>query len=213
MVGQWAATTGLGGIDRLIQCDLSPAMAAPRGGQRLACLAADKEYLPFACDRFRSDLDASISPGQRSARARCSRSARRETRRVVFLAVCFGLGTLSALRYCLISRQGAKVAPAHGFSPLRLTPRRRRSVGNGAWVSPSRRGHGDRNCPLSRCKSSPDARPWVMGESTRPAHSATTSRAGTLWRPRIPMHSVHGEANAAIPARFRLLFLTGWSPH
>src|SRR5258708_22713969 len=51
--GQMAATlTGRGGIERLIQCDLSPAMARHAAANGLPALAADEEHLPFAGESF-----------------------------------------------------------------------------------------------------------------------------------------------------------------
>ena len=117
--GQLAAVLGKrGGIEALVQCDLSPAMALRAAVNRRPSLAGDEEFLPFAggsFDLIMSCLDlhwVNDLPG-----------ALLQIRHVLkpdglFLAVLFGLGTLSELRDCLIE---AEAETKGGASP-RVSP-------------------------------------------------------------------------------------------
>lgn len=212
--GQMAAIlAGRGGVERLIQCDLSPAMAGRASANGLTALAADEEFLPFAdgsFDLILSCLDlhwVNDLPG-----------AMLQIRRVLkpdglFLAVLFGLGTLNELRDCLIE---AEVEAKGGASP-RISPFADARDGAGLL---QRAGFA---LPVADVESInvtyPNAIAMMrdlggMGESNavrarsdRFAGRDLFGRAAALYAKR------HGEESGRVPARFRLLFLTGWAPH
>ena len=116
-----ARTMGRGGIERLVQADLSPAMARrarDKGAAGMPALALDEEFLPFAEQTF----DAVISnlslhwvndlPG---ALLQVRKALKPDG---LFLASMLGGGTLAELRECLAE---AEIAVTGGLSP-RVSP-------------------------------------------------------------------------------------------
>jgi len=212
--GQMAATlTGRGGIERLIQCDLSPAMARHAAANGSPALAADEEYLPFAGESFDlilSCLDLHWINDLPGALLQVRQALKPDG---LFLAVLFGLGTLSELRDCLIEAE----VEAKGGASLRVSPFADGRDGAGLL---QRAGFA---LPVADMETVtvtyPDAIALMrdlggMGESNaararsdRFAGRELFGRAAAFYAQR------HGEANGRVPARFRLLFLTGWSPH
>jgi len=212
--GQMATVlAGRGGIERLIQCDLSPAMArrAAAGGD--PSLAADEEFLPFAKESFDlvlSCLDLHWVNDLPGALLQIRQALKPDG---LFLAALFGLGTLNELRDCLIE---AEVELKGGASP-RVSPFADARDGAGLL---QRAGFA---LPVADVETVtvtyPDALALMrdlggMGESNvararsdRFAGRELFGRAAALYAER------HGEAGGRVPARFRLLFLTGWAPH
>ncbi len=201
---------GRGGIETLVQADLSPAMAGAATGLRLA---ADEEALPFAPRSF--DLVLSVLslhwvndlPGALLQIRRCL------TPDGLFLACLLGSGTLAELRDALLQaeaevEQGAspRVSP---FVDLRDAGALLQRAGFALPVADAEpikvtypdalalmrdlRGMGESNAVCERRK----------GFSRR----ATIARAAALYGQR------HGEASERIVASFQLLTLTGWCPH
>jgi NADH dehydrogenase [ubiquinone] 1 alpha subcomplex assembly factor 5 len=212
--GQMAATlAGRGGIERLVQCDLSPAMARQAAANGSPALAADEEFLPFAGESFDlilSCLDLHWVNDLPGALLQIRQALKPDG---LFLAVLFGLGTLNELRDCLIE---AEVEGKGGASP-RVSPFADGRDGAGLL---QRAGFA---LPVADMETVtvtyPDALALMrdlggMGESNaararsdRFAGRALFGRTAALYAQR------HGEAGGRIPARFRLLFLTGWAPH
>ncbi len=212
--GQMAAQlAGRGGIERLIQCDLSPAMARRAAGNGFPSLAADEEYLPFAnesLDLILSCLDLHWVNDLPGALLQIRQTMKPDG---LFLAVLFGLGTLNELRDCLIE---AEVEFKGGAGP-RVSPFA--DARDGAALL-QRAGFA---LPVADVETItvtyPDAMALMrdlggMGESNvararsdRFAGRELFGRAAALYA------KSHGEAGGRIPARFRLLFLTGWAPH
>jgi SAM-dependent methyltransferase len=202
-----------GGIERLIQCDLSPAMAGRAAFNGCPTLAADEEFLPFASESFDlilSCLDLHWVNDLPGTLLQIRQSLKPDG---LFLAVLFGLGTLNELRDCLIE---AEVEIRGGASP-RVSPFADGRDGAGLL---QRAGFA---LPVADVETItvtyPDALALMhdlahMGESNaararsdRFAGRELFGRAAALYAER------HGEKDGRVPARFRLLFLTGWAPH
>ncbi len=110
---------GRGGIETLVQCDLSPRLAtgASRGGAGLA-LAADEEYLPFgtgAFDLIISNLALHWVNDLPGALVQIRRSLKPDG---LFLASLFGGDTLHELRWALFE---GELRATGGVSP-RVSP-------------------------------------------------------------------------------------------
>jgi SAM-dependent methyltransferase len=202
-----------GGIETLVQCDLSEAMArrARRNGR--PTLVADEEALPFAPGSF----DLVISnltlhwvndlPG-------CLLQVRQILKPDgLFLAAMLGGGTLAELRGALME---AELAEAGGASP-RISPFADvrdaggllQRAGFGLPVVDSDmltvryadilalmrdlRGMGETNA--------------VRERDARPPRRAVLARAAELYGAR------HGDAEGRLPASFQIIYLTAWAPH
>jgi NADH dehydrogenase [ubiquinone] 1 alpha subcomplex assembly factor 5 len=212
--GELAGVLGKrGGIERLIQSDLSLAMAgraAARGG---LCLVADEEFLPFAPGTFDlvlSCLNLHWTNDLPGALLQIRRALKPDG---LFLAVQFGLGTLSELRDCLLeaeaelsggaslrvspfadARDGAALLQRAGFAlPVADVETLTVTYPDALALMHDLRGMGEANATLVRSK--------------RFAGRDLFARAVALYAER------HGDAQGRIAARFRLLFLTGWAPH
>ena len=209
--GQLAqALQGRGGIERLVQADLSPAMLTGAKGLRLA---ADEEFLPFAAQSF----DAVFSvlslhwvndlPG---ALLQVNRSLKPDG---LFLACMLGGETLAQLRDALLQ---AEADVTGGASP-RVSPMAEVRDAGGLLQ------RADFALPVADSETIevdyPDALKLMrdlrgMGESNaligrqrRPTRRAVLAAAAAIYQSR------HGRADGRIPARFQLITLTGWRPH
>ncbi|GAB2179542.1 methyltransferase domain-containing protein [Dongia sp. agr-C8] len=201
---------GRGGVETLIQGDLSLGMLRQAGGR---VLQLDEEALPFAPESFDLVL-ANLSlhwtndlPGTLA-----------QIRHVLkpdglFLAVLFGAGTLAELRSVLMEAEiaetggaSARVAP---FADLRDAAGLLQRAGFALPVADVEavtvtyagmmpllgdlRAMGETNILDARLK--------------RPTRRAVIARAARLYQERFAM------PDGRIPASFRLIFLTGWAPH
>jgi SAM-dependent methyltransferase len=203
---------GRGGIRHLIQGDLSGAMLA-RARKHGSVVRLDEEMLPFAgesldlvlanlCLHWVNDLPGALAQIRHALKPDG-----------LFLAVIFGGGTLAELQECLMD---AEIAETGGASPrvspfadLRDAAGLLQRAGFALPVADAEtltvtypdilrlmadlRGMGETNPLLDRLK--------------RPTRRAVFAHAGALYQQR------HGLPDGRIPASFRLLFLTGWSPH
>lgn len=212
--GEMADTLdGRGGIQTLVQCDLSPAMAARAATNGHPSLAADEEWLPFADQSF--DLVLSCLslhwvndlPG-----------ALVQIRRVLkpdglFLAVMLGGETLGHLRACLAE---AELAEEGGVSP-RVSPmadvrdmgRLLQRAGFALPVADADSvavSYGDPMRLLADLRG--------MGETNAVRERRKTlSRRATLLHALNLYQSRHGDADGRVPAEFHLVTVTGWKPH
>jgi NADH dehydrogenase [ubiquinone] 1 alpha subcomplex assembly factor 5 len=208
-----AVLRGRGGVERLVQCDLSPAMARQTAFNGQPAVVADEELLPFAGGSFdlvMSCLDlhwVNDLPG-----------ALLQIRHVLkpdglFLAVLFGLGSLGELRDCLVeaeaevrggasprvspfadARDGAALLQRAGFAlPVADVETVTVTYPNALGLMHDLRGMGESNALRVR--------------SDRFAGRALFARAAALYAQR------HADRDGRVPAHFRLLFLTGWAPH
>lgn len=200
---------GRGGIETLIQCDLSERMLGAAAGLRLV---ADEEWLPLADHSV--DLVVSLLalhwvndlPG---TLIQIRRALRPDG---LLLAVMFGGRTLSELRHALGE---AEVAGEGGLSP-RISPFADvRDIGNllqragfalptvdtetltVSYADPLRlmsdlRGMGESNAVCERRKS--------------------LSRRTTLLDAAARYRVLYGDAHGRVPATFQLIYLTAWSP-
>ena len=204
---------GRGGIETLIQADLSPAMATKAAANGRPSLAADEEWLPFADNSF--DLVLSCLslhwvndlPG-----------ALVQIRRVLkpdglFLAAMLGGETLAELRQCLSE---AELAEEGGVSP-RVSPmtdvrdmgRLMQRAGFALPVADADSvsvSYGDPMRLLADLRG--------MGET-----NAVALRRKTLTRRATLLHALglyqtrFAAADGRIPVEFHLVNVTGWKPH
>ncbi len=207
------ALAGHGGIETLVQADLSPAMAGrAAAGGRLA-LAADEEALPFAEAAF----DAVFSllslhwvndlPG---ALIQVRRALKPDG---LFLAAMLGGETLKELRAALLAAEveveggaGPRVSPfadvrdlgallqRAGFAlPVADVDDIEVSYPDAIKLMADLRGMGEANAVANRRK----------GFSRR----ATLMRAAELYAER------HADPDGRLPATFQVIYLTAWAPH
>ena len=201
---------GRGGVETLVQSDLSLGMLRKAGGQ---VLQLDEEALPFAPASFDLVL-ANLSlhwvndlPG---ALAQIHHVLKPDG---LFLGVLFGAGTLAELRTVLMEAEiaetggaSARVAP---FADLRDAAGLMQRAGFALPVADVEtvtvtyaglmplladlRAMGEANILDARLK--------------RPTQRRVIARAAALYPEKFAM------SDGRIPASFRLIFLTGWAPH
>lgn len=204
---------GRGGIETLVQCDLSPRMAARAGANGHPAVAADEEWLPFADASF--DLVISCLslhwvndlPGTLV-----------QIRRVLkpdglFLCAMLGGETLKELRQSLAE---AEMAEEGGFSP-RVSPFADvRDLGgllqragfalpvvdsdavDVAYADPMRlladlRGMGETNAVAEQRKG--------------------LTRRATLLHALNRYQELFADDHGRVPATFQVLTMTAWTPH
>ena len=205
------ALAGLNGIERLIQCDLSPAMVARASGPYR--VVADEEWLPFAA----ASLDLVVSalslhwvndlPG---ALIQIRRALRPDG---LFLGAISGGDSLSELRQALARAESELEG---GISP-RIAPFAEiRDLGGLL----QRAGFA---LPVVDSDvinvSYPDALALMrdlrgMGESNvlRQRRAGFTRRS-TLLAAADHYRDMFGDDSERIPATFQVLYLAGWCPH
>ncbi|HSR71630.1 MAG TPA: methyltransferase domain-containing protein [Kiloniellales bacterium] len=202
-----------GGIETLVQSDLSPVLARRAAGPGRPAVAADEEALPFGPGSFDLVLSAlslhwvNDLPG-----------ALLQIRQVLkpdglFLGALFGGSTLNELRSALME---AELAEEGGASP-RVSPFADIRDAGGLL---QRAGFTLPVADLDSIRVSyPDALALMrdlhgMGESNvlrdrrrSPLRRATLARAAALYAER------HGDAAGRVPATFQVVYLTAWAPH
>ncbi|MEE8275711.1 MAG: methyltransferase domain-containing protein, partial [Alphaproteobacteria bacterium] len=201
---------GRGGVETLVQCDLSPVMArrAQRNGQ--PSLAADEEALPFAETSF----DAVFSllslhwvndlPG---ALVQIRRALKPDG---LFLAALLGGETLTELRSALMQ---AEIEEEGGAGP-RVSPFADVPEAGGLL---QRAGFALPVADVdSITVSYPDAFGLMqdlrgMGETNAvTALRRTASRRATLMRAAALYGERHGGPDGRLPATFQVVYLTAW---
>jgi NADH dehydrogenase [ubiquinone] 1 alpha subcomplex assembly factor 5 len=201
---------GRGGVETLIQGDLSLGLLRQAGGH---VVQLDEEALPFAPESFDLVL-ANLAlhwtndlPG-----------ALAQIRHVLkpdgfFLGVLFGAGTLAELRTALMDAELAETGGASArvspFADLRDAAGLMQRAGFALPVADVE------TVTVTYAGLMPllgDLR--AMGEANildarlrRPTRRAVIARAAALYQEKFAM------PDGRIPATFRLIFLTGWSPH
>jgi len=203
---------GRGGIETLLQCDLSQsgALGARRHGP---AFVADEELLPVrseCLDAILSNLSLHWVNDLPGALAQIRDALKPDG---LFLASMFGAGTLGELRTCLME---AELAESGGVSPrvspfagLRDAAGLLQRAGFALPVADSDtitvtypdlfrlladlRGMGETNLLLDRLK--------------HPTRRAIFARAAALY------HERFADADGRLRVTFQILFLTGWAPH
>ncbi len=207
------ALGGRGGIERLVQSDLSPAMAKAAAAAGQPALAVDEEYLPFAAGSF--DLVLSVLslhwvndlPG---ALIQVRRTLKPDG---LFLGAMLGGETLHELRAALMQAEievergaGPRVSP---FAELRDAGALLQRAGfalpvadkdeitvtypNALALMGDLRGMGETNAVHARRRT--------------PTRRATLLRAAELYQ------EMFGLDSGRLPATFEVIYLTAWAPH
>jgi SAM-dependent methyltransferase len=199
-----------GGIERLVHCDLSPAMARAAGGWSVA---GDEEALPFAPQTFDlilSNLSLHWVNDLPGALVQINRALKPDG---LFLATMLGGETLRELRRSFIEAEvaeeggaGPRVSPfadvrdagallqRAGFAlPVVDIDSITITYGDPLRLLADLRGMGETNAALARRRS-----------VTR---RATIARMIELYRER------YAGPDGRVPATFQVLTLTAWRPH
>ncbi len=207
------ALAGRGGIETLVQTDLSPAMAGKARGAGRPAVAADEEALPFAAAAFDAvfsllslhwvnDLPGALIQARRALRPDG-----------LFLAALLGGETLKELRTALLEAEieveggaGPRVSPfadvrdlggllqRAGFAlPVADVDAIEVRYPDAFRLMADLRGMGEANALRDRRK----------GFSRR----ATLRRAADLYAAR------HAGLDGRLPATFQVIYLTAWAPH
>lgn len=204
---------GRGKIEWLVQCDLSPAMAAAAATNGRPAVAADEEWLPFAP----SSLDLVLSvlslhwvndlPGALIQVAKVLKPDG------LFLGAMLGGQTLQELRTALMQ---AELAEEQGASP-RVSPfADLRDIG----ALLQRAGFAlpvvDRDIVTLTYPGALElmAELRAMGESNATqARRRSPTRRATLLRAAEIYQEMFGTGQAGLPATFEIVYLTAWAPH
>ena len=201
---------GRGGIERLVQCDLSPAMLARGRGVRLA---ADEELLPFATDSFDAVLSVlslhwvNDLPGTLIQANRCLKPDG------LFLAAMLGFGTLAELRDAW---HAGELAQEGGVSP-RVSPFAELQDAAGllqragfalpvADIEPIAVTYADPLRLMAELRG--------MGEVNSVVERRKRfTRRGTLLAAAAAYRDRFAGTDGRVPATFQVLWLTAWKPH
>ena len=204
---------GRGGIETLVQCDLSPAMARRAASSGRPTLAADEEVLPFrpaSFDLVMSALSLHWVNDLPGSLLQIRQSLKPDG---LFLGALFGGETLPELRRALFD---AESEIEGGVSP-RLSPvvDLREAGGllqRAGFALPVADGDRITVTYPDLFKLMADLR--AMGEANavigrRPGFTRreTLLRAAQLYQER------HAQPDGRLPATFQVLYLTGWAPH
>ncbi len=212
--GEMAGILGRrGGIETLVQCDLSPAMAARAAANGRPALAADEEWLPFAAASFDLVLSCLSLHWVNDLPGTLVQIRRILKPDGLLLAVMLGGGTLDELRQSLAA---AEIAVEGGLSP-RVSPFADvRDVGRllqrAGFALPVVDAdavavtYGD---PL---RLMADLR--GMGEANAVAERRRgLTRRATLLAAVAEYQRRFAGPDGRLPATFQLLTMTGWAPH
>ena len=203
---------GRGGIETLIQADLSPVMAA-RAAAQAPALVCDEEALPFAADSLDlvlSNLSLHWVNDLPGALVQINRALKRDG---LLLLSMFGGGTLAELRDCLTRAEleteggaGPRVSP---FVDIRDLGNLLQRAGFALPVVDAETITVRYENPL---RLFADLR--AMGESNAVAERRKRfSRRATLLRAAQLYQELYGGEDGRVPATFTLLFAAAWTPH
>jgi malonyl-ACP O-methyltransferase BioC len=212
--GELADTLGTrGGIETLVQCDLSPRMAARAAANRRPTLAADEEWLPFADDSFDLVLSCLSLHWVNDLPGTLVQIRRVLKPDGLFLAAILGGDTLTELRQSLAE---AEIAIEGGLSP-RVSPMADvRDLGGLL----QRAGFA---LPVADADAVPvkyadpmrllaDLR--GMGETNAVAlQRKGLTRRATLLHALRHYQTRFADAAGRLPATFQVLTMTAWKPH
>ena len=208
-------TMGRGGIERLIQADLSPAMAAQArttGVSGMPVLAADEEFLPFGeatFDAVLSNLSLHWVNDLPGALLQIRKALKPDG---LFLASMLGGETLAELRECMAE---AEIELTGGLSP-RVSPFADvRDLGGllqrAGFALPVVDADVVTVSYETPMKLLYDLR--GMGESNAVAEAKPgLARRDLLAKAMAIYEDRHLDADGRFPATFRILTLTAWAP-
>ena len=206
---------GRGGVETLVQCDLSTAMAEAatrRGRAGALCLAADEEALPFADGAFDLVLSAGGLHWVNDLPGALLQICRALKPDGLFLAAMFGGETLKELRQAVAD---AEIAEEGGLSP-RVSPFADvENMGGLLQRAGFRLPVVDRDT-IAVSYGDPMrlmADLAAMGESNASAHRRPgLTRRATLARAAARYREVFEDKDGRMPATFQVIFLTAWAP-
>jgi malonyl-ACP O-methyltransferase BioC len=217
--GELAAILGRrGGIETLVQCDLSPAMAARAAANHnptLAAptLAADEEWLPFAEASFDLVLSCLSLHWVNDLPGTLVQIRRILKPDGLFLAVMLGGETLTELRQAMAA---AEIAVEGGLSP-RVSPfADLRDAGmllqRAGFALPVVDGDAVAVTYADPMRLLADLR--GMGETNAVAEQRRgMTRRATLFAALADYQQRFAGPDGRLPATFQLLTMTGWAPH
>jgi len=207
-----AAVKGRGGIETLVQCDLSPAMAGRAAANGNPTLAADEEWLPFAAASFDLVLSCLSLHWVNDLPGTLAQIRRILKPDGLFLAVMLGGETLTELRRALAA---AEIAVEGGLSP-RVSPfadvkdlgRLLQRAGFHQPIADSDSiavSYGDPFRLLADLRG--------MGETNAVAEQRKgLTRRATMMAALDNYRRDFADADGRLPATFHLLGMTGWVP-
>lgn len=198
------------GIERLVQCDLSPAMAKQAGCN---ALVADEEMLPFVDKQFDlivSNLSLHWANDLPGVFVQVQRALKSDG---LFLATLFGAGTLMEFRECLSEARSkidgtagpslpplpmlgdaATLLQRAGFSlPVADSDTVTVTYADAFRLMADLQGMGEGNAAVRRSK--------CFNTRTALFHAAE------IYRDRFE------RLDGTLPATFEVIYLHGWSPH
>jgi len=209
-----ACLGGRGGIETLLQCDPSPAMAAHAGGN---VFVADEEFLPIqagALDLVLSNLALHWANDLPGALVQIRQALKPDG---LFLAAMFGERTLFELRESLMS---AELENEQGISP-RISPYATvQDIGSLLQragftlpvvdTDPITVSYPDMFKLMTDLRGMGETGA-VSGRRKTFTRRATMMRAAAYYMEKFAGSSEVGEDR--IPATFDIIFLTAWAPH
>jgi SAM-dependent methyltransferase len=203
---------GRGGIETLIQCDLSERFARLAAAPGRPALVADEETLPFADGAFDlvlSNLTLHWVNDLPGALLQIRRALRPDG---LFLATLFGADTLSELRECLIAAESGLTGGAHArvapFADLRDAAGLLQRAGFALPVADS-----DMLTVTYENAFRLMADLRGMGEQSALAEMPLGAASRRLFAEAARLYQErHAGTDGRIRASFRIVFLTGWAP-
>ena len=204
---------GLGKVDQLVQCDLSPAMAAAANAPATPAVAADEELLPFAegvFDLVVSNLSLHWVNDLPGALIQVQRALKPDG---LFVAAILGGDTLWELRRAIIEAElellgGAapRVSPFAGNRDIGALMQRAAFSLPVVDLDTIRVAYGSPLALLSDLRG--------MGETNAVVARNTAVPPRTLW-PLVSSkyEALFGQPDGTVPATFDVITMTGWRPH
>lgn len=212
--GEMAASVhGKGGVETLIQCDLSPAMAARAAGNGHPVLVADEEWLPFAPASFDLVLSCLSLHWVNDLPGTLAQIRRVLKPDGLFLAAMAGSGTLAELRQALGE---AEIAEEGGVSP-RVSPFADiKDLGGllqrAGFALPVVDADSIRVTYADPMRLMADLR--GMGETNAVAERRRTpTRRRTLLATLARYQDLFAGPDGRLPATAQVLTMTAWAPH
>ena len=203
---------GRGGIQTLVQCDLSPQMVDQAAANGHPTLCADEEWLPFADHSFDLVLSCLSLHWVNDLPGTLVQIRRILKPDGLFLAVMLGGQTLRELRACLteaeIEQEGGLSPRVSPFADVRDLGGLMQRAGFALPVVDADQIHVSYGDPMRLLA---DLR--GMGESNAvAAQRRGMMRRNTLLHALTLYQSKFAGSDGRLPATFELLCLTGWSP-
>ena len=201
---------GRGGIETLVQSDLSPAMAGLAARTGRAALAADEEWLPFAPASFDLVLSCLSLHWVNDLPGTLIQIRRMLKPDGLFLAVMPGLGTLAELRRALAEADGEAGEAAMRVSPFVDIRDLAGLLQRAGFVQPV--VDGDRMVIRYAEPMRLFADLRGMGETNLAvARRRAPTRRGILFDGLARYRRDHADADGRLPATIELLTMTAWA--